>query len=124
MPFDHVVHGEHSEPTPRNSGTRRQRGKAALLRGISGLKIVLCNITRAVRRRLPPVKPAHHLAGILRLSPRQCMDKLNGTARWTLTDLVALAVHFGKGFAEAAFHGADGRAEKPRRRRFRWGRAA
>ncbi|KAA0572238.1 hypothetical protein FZ983_32220 [Azospirillum sp. B21] len=123
MLFRSVSHGEHSAPTASPEVTRRRIGKAAILRGISGLKIVLCNITRAVRRRLPPVKPSRSLAEILRLSQRQAQDKLNGNARWTLTDLVALACHFGEGFWKAAFHGAD-RAESPRRRRFSWRRAA
>ena len=127
MLFRSVSHGEQSAPTASPEVTRPKRAPSADERGNSASE--RCRLfdrltSEFVRRRLPPDMPAKHLAQLLRISYRQALDLMNGTAQWTKRHMLALLLRF-PDYVHAVLERFAGDATpRPRFRRLRRGRAA
>lgn len=126
MLFDCFSHGAKSAAKAGNDGTpakrepsRDERGNSASERGrlFDRLTAEFC------RRRLPPDMPAKHLAQVLRISYRQALDLMNGTAQWTKRHMLALLLRFPDYLHAVLGRFAGDATPRPRFRRLRRGRA-
>lgn len=126
MLLDNVVHSEHSEPAPRNSGTRKVwKRLTARGRELSAECGVAARAVAAVIgahfRAKHQGKAAEHVAADYGVTDRQAR-------RWLKTGptfpvFCQMLKREGARFREAVA-AAFAAPDRPRRRRFRWGRAS
>lgn len=127
MLFRSVSHGEQSRSNASPEVTRPKRAPSADERGNSASergRLFDRLTSEFVRRRLPPELPAKHLAQLLRISYRQALDLMNGTAQWTKRHMLALLLRFPDYLHAVLGRFAGDATPRPRFRRLRRGRAA